>query len=176
MASRISYNGEFISFEWQGIGTDDPLFNTAGFLHELEGRLRTEMQREAEIVKRAFERTTATWNTPVEFTIKKSLSSNSFAFTVSTNSDIYAFVNNGTIVRYATMTPDFSPKTHIRVIGSGSGEGGLMFVNRNYPQPGIEAREFDLEIAERRDPYFQAHMSDIFTKIVDKYWERAHSR
>ena len=67
----------------------------------------------------------------------------------------YPFITKGTPVRYATMTPDFSPKSRRRVIGSRGGRGGVAFINKNKPRPGIEAREFEEEIAKREQPKFE---------------------
>lgn len=67
---------------------------------------------------------------------------------VSVIGEVPFFLNVGTRVRYATMTPDFSPKTSPRVLRSGSGSGGLAYVNVNKPNPGIEKREFDKSVAD----------------------------
>jgi hypothetical protein len=67
----------------------------------------------------------------------------------------YPFVTKGTSVRYATMTPDFSPKSKVRTIGSGGGSGGVLYVDKRRPRPGIQAREFEEEIALREQPKFQ---------------------
>lgn len=67
----------------------------------------------------------------------------------------YPFVTKGTSVRFATMTPDFQAKTTRRVISSRSGRGGVAFVDKRKPRPGIEGREFEEEIAKREEPKFQ---------------------
>lgn len=66
----------------------------------------------------------------------------------------YPFVTRGTSVRFATMTPDFSPKSTPRVIGSKGGRGGVAYIDKRRPRPGIQAREFEPEIAEREQPKF----------------------
>ena len=175
--TSVSYNGKFIKFGWESIGTGTPELDAVGLVNELRRRFKAESRREAEIVKRAFERTTATWSQEkykVEFKIKQEMSGDVIMFTVSTENEIYGYVNNGTIVRKVVMTPDYIPKTHVRVIGSGSGQGSSAYYYPEGIRPGIEAREFDLEIAERREPWHQKHMSDIFTHVVDMYWRRAH--
>ena len=64
--------------------------------------------------------------------------------------DKWIWLDEGTSVRYATMTPGFIAKTKVRVIGSGAGRGGKMFVNRRFPRPGIAARHFSDEIGKRQ--------------------------
>lgn len=66
----------------------------------------------------------------------------------------YPFIVGGTSKRYATMTPDFVAKTKRRVIGSGPGAGGLAYVDKRVKRKGIEAREFDKEIAKQEQPKF----------------------
>lgn len=67
----------------------------------------------------------------------------------------YPFITKGTSVRFATMTPDFSPKSTKRTIGSGGGRGGVAYIDTRRPRPGIEAREFEEEIKKREQPKFE---------------------
>ena len=67
----------------------------------------------------------------------------------------WLWLDEGTEVRYATMTHDFQAKTSHRELVSGVGRGGLYFVNKRWPKPGIDAREFDPEILlQLRGPTF----------------------
>ena len=77
----------------------------------------------------------------------------------------YPFVVKGTSVRYATMTPDFIAKTKPRIIGSGSGAGGVAYIDTRRPRKGIEAREFDLEIAEQTKPKFVKNVKAAIRQI-----------
>ncbi len=67
----------------------------------------------------------------------------------------YPFITKGTSVRFALMTDDFSPKSKVRVIGSGRGKGGVVYVDKRRPLPGIKGREFEPEIAKREQPKFE---------------------
>lgn len=62
---------------------------------------------------------------------------------------VYFFLNGGTTVRYATMTPDFEPKSRVRWLGSGPGAGGLASVDIRRPRKGIVARKWDEEIQKK---------------------------
>ena len=77
----------------------------------------------------------------------------------------YPFIVKGTSVRYATMTPDFKAKTKPRVIGSGSGAGGVAYIDTRRPREGIEAREFDLEIAKQAKPKFVKNVKAAMRQI-----------
>lgn len=68
---------------------------------------------------------------------------------VWTDSRIYKFVSRGTRIRYATMTKDFIPKTRVKAIRSYAGRGGVAFISRAHPRPGITAREFEEVIAKK---------------------------
>jgi hypothetical protein len=72
---------------------------------------------------------------------------------------IYKFVSGGTRVRYATMTPDFIAKTNPGVIGSGQGAGGVAFISKKHPKPGIQAREFNEVIAKKWESRFPSLMN-----------------
>lgn len=64
----------------------------------------------------------------------------------------FMWLNDGTRVRYAHMTPDFRPKTIPRVLNSFAGAGGLMRVDKTKPLPGIKAREWDKEAEDKWRP------------------------
>ena len=106
-----------------------------------------------------FEVTTQTWREQPAFEIAQDATS----VTVSTDDKIYGYINDGTAVRYATMTHDFIAKTRVRWIGSGPGAGGVAFINRNRPRPGIKAREFDTEIKEKWDGI----LPDVIQRMID---------
>ena len=87
-------------------------------------------------------------NTVVEFRVKFSRRSDRVSGEVSTDNEIYGYLNFGTSVRYAVMTPDFVSKTRKGVIPSRRGRGGFSHLSP-IPRDGIEAREFDKQIANK---------------------------
>lgn len=109
-----------------------------------------------------FEKTVETWDDKPEFTVKTLKN----AVSVSTSSKIYSYIDKGTSVRYATMTPDFSPKTRVRVIASARGRGGVVRVDKRHPKPGIEAREFSVIIQERMQKKFPSRMQQAMKAYV----------
>lgn len=139
------------------------------------GRIRLEalngLRKAGRGMQKDFEATTQTWrNEKPTFSFNISLAggaTGTLTIQVGGNQkgqDKWFWLDEGTAVRYATMTPDFSPKTRAGFIGSGSGSGGVQFVNRQYPKPGIEARGWSEAIAEKWTPLFE----DIMQEALDK--------
>lgn len=71
---------------------------------------------------------------------------------------IYRFITRGTSIRYATMTKDFVPKTQFRVLDSGPGHPGLLYVSKRRPRPGIKGRQWEEMIGEIHLPRFKRAM------------------
>lgn len=113
----------------------------------------------AKDVKVDFLVTTQTFDHTVEFTIESKEGWRS----VSTTDAPYCYINAGTKVRHALMSPDFRAKTRPRYIGSNKGRGGVLIVSRKINLPGIEAREFDKTIAEK----WQKEFPVILQRAID---------
>lgn len=106
-----------------------------------------------------FKKTYRTWGNKPSF--KKQIKPSSRKITGSTlttdkgsKTNPYPFVERGTKVRYATMTPNFRAKTTPGVIGSGGGAGGVLYIDKRRPRPGIEARGFEAKVEEKIEPIF----------------------
>jgi hypothetical protein len=119
-------------------------------------------------IKKDFEKTTATWQHKPDFEIISEIGPKGPEVLVDTNDKIYGFVSEGTAVRYATMTEDFQAKTMPNVIGSRAGQGGLLYVNKNRPRPGIEARNFDKIIQKKWQPRFKRRMEAALKRGIKK--------
>lgn len=92
-----------------------------------------------------FEKTVATWTNKPLFTVEETRSS----VKVGTDSPIYGYIDKGTRVRRALMSPDWISKTKPNVISSRSGRGKMLFVSRKLNRPGIQARNFSRIIKDR---------------------------
>jgi hypothetical protein len=149
----------------RAIVSDDAIF------HDIENKVEKACDDEAHIVIRMFEKTTRTWNHDVEFEYEIENNSNVMRVSVYTNDEIYYFIDQGTSVRYATMTKDYFSKSTPGVIGSNRGAGELLYIDKNVPRPGIESRRFTEEIHKRRRPFFYKKIEKVVDKIVKKYYD-----
>ena len=96
-----------------------------------------------------YQRTVETWIDRPKFTKEVEIHGDTITMQVGTEDRIYLFIDKGTKVRYATMSPDFKAKTRPGILGSGRGAGGVLFVSKKHPRPGIEARRFSDTIQEK---------------------------
>ena len=106
------------------------------------------MRKTGTKIRRDYNKTTATWKgeTP-DFEETISLTAPGPTLVVGPagsqhGADKWRWLDEGTAVRYATMSPDFSRKTTPNVVGSSSGSGGVIYVRKDRPMPGIEARNW----------------------------------
>lgn len=121
------------------------------------------------IAQDMFEETTRTFDeVDVKFKKKVKDSSTKIVGTVDTDNEIYGYLNNGTKVRYATMTPDFESKTEPGFLGSKQGGGGLLYVDRRRPRPGIEGRHFDRMVAKEITPIFDTKVEQASVVAANK--------
>lgn len=162
---RTSY-----SFGMYDIGEGIPSFNTSGFIATVTYRLTAAMRQYAEKIKQDLENSVRTWNTPVEFHIVIDKLGDEFSMAVYTESEIFRFVNDGTSVRYATMTPDFVPKTMPGLTWSRRGRGGLSYVSKKMPRPGIEAREFVETAFKAWEGFAELAMEREFNRTISEFW------
>jgi len=104
-----------------------------------ERQIQTLLGRSAERIQKDFGSTVKTWNNKPRFKIKGS----GYKRIIFTDSKEYFYVSGGTRVRYATMSRNFQAKTRAGRFQAGAGRGGVLFINKKKPRPGIKARNFD---------------------------------
>lgn len=92
---------------------------------------------------------------------------------ISTDNEIFYFLDRGTDVRYAQMDDEFSPQTERGFIGSHEKQGGLLYVDPEQPHPGIEAREYEETIALHNADFFVNRMNRAMRLAVR---ESGHAR
>ena len=78
----------------------------------------------------------------------------------------WIWLDLGTKVRYAVMTKNFVPKTREGQLNSWAGRGGMLFVSKKHPMPGIKARKFTKALADKWDKptMFRARMAAAVKK------------
>jgi hypothetical protein len=113
----------------------------------IERMIQNGLDMAADELKKDFGKTVSTWNDKPTFVIEKGQGQNTR--TVSAKHKVYFFVSEGTRVRYATMTPNFQAKTAPGRFQAGAGAGGVAYISKKRPRPGIKARRFDEQLAKR---------------------------
>jgi hypothetical protein len=141
----------------KAIGKRGSLINAKQLARDIQ---RTN-QKFAKRAKRRFQKTVRTWEHPVEFH-QKTKSGAEPSVAVFTEDEIYGYVSDGTAIRYAVMTEDFSPKTRPGTLESRPGKGGFAYLDTKNPRPGIEARNFpELIESELKDDYEREQEANI---------------
>jgi len=120
-------------------------------LSDFLGPFDKEMEHVLDLIEKSFQSSVSTWaHKPVfERELEHKGGGNSYDIigTVSTEDEVYGYLNNGTSVRWATMTKGFQAKTKVGRIKAGTGSGGLAYVSKKVKRPGIKARKWDELIA-----------------------------
>jgi hypothetical protein len=115
-----------------------------------------------------FKKTYSTWQNKPDFIKSIDASSTKIVGLITTEDNKYRYVTRGTAVRYATMTTDFVAKTQPRVLGSGAGRGGLLYVDKRRPRPGIKAREFEEMVQDQEEPKFSQRVEQAANQAAKK--------
>ena len=116
-------------------------------------------------IKLLAELTTTTWNHKPAFVVEHGARS----AIVTTDDMPWHYLNKGTSVRRAVMSPGWVSKTQPGNIVSGSGSGHVVFISRKIALPGIKARHFDKSIADELRPQLKA----IWRETYDLYRDSA---
>lgn len=149
-------------------------FNSLAFRREFA----TQAERIAPKIHADMKKPTMTWVPPVEFeeqvfvgtraATEADKSGAGIAILVTTEDNRYRFVDEGTKVRYATMTKNFIPKTRVKSLKAYKGRGGLLFVNKKKPKPGIKARGFTKIVQRKWRPEFTELMREAMRSGATK--------
>ena len=120
-----------------------PLSKTAS-----EKLMQEGLNKAADDLAKDFEKTVSTWRDKPTFVINKH-GSPRMSRVISAKHKDYFFVSEGTRIRYATMTPNFKAKTAPGRFQAGAGAGGVAYISKKRPRPGIKARKFDEQVLKR---------------------------
>lgn len=127
--------------------------------------LQRQAIREIRIIDGLYAKTYRTWSNKPSFKITDTSNApKKVEVRTGTNQDQMLWLDEGTRIRWAVMSPDWVSKTKPRTLGSQSGSGRVIIAGRRAmtargiaPRPGIKARQFTKEIVVRRSrPYSKA--------------------
>lgn len=137
--------------------------------------LLNELRKTGTAVKKDFEQTTRTWKgDKPKFGVAVSLAAANGGPTLLVEPEggkgakKWEWLDKGTKVRYATMTSNFVPKTQPGSLASGVGRGGVAFVNKKRPRPGIEPRRWSILITRNWRPRMKRRMEQALTRAAKK--------
>ena len=80
--------------------------------------------------------------------------------------EIWGFLNNGTDVRHAVMTPEFEAQTRPGFLIGSQGRGGVGFISRDIILPGIEPRGWTGIVSDDLTPRFIRAVEDMLKEAV----------
>lgn len=90
---------------------------------------------------------------------------------VTTNDPRWYYLNVGTNIRWAVLTPDFIPKTTPRQLHGRPGQGQVLIAGKLAmlarglpPRPGIKARQWIDIIVQKEGPIFKQKYREILNK------------
>jgi hypothetical protein len=118
----------------------------------------------AQGMKRDYEKTVETWDEEVVFEQLTQTVGGNLIVIVGTDNEIYRYVNDGTRVRRALMSDDFSPKTRPGSLRSRPGSGHVVFISRKLALPGIEARDFTGQITKKWEGKYKRRIHDVMRR------------
>lgn len=126
-------------------------------------------------IKKQYTSTTRTWETRPKFTQRTvRLAYNPYT-QVTTESEIYKFVDQGTKphkifpkkARFLRFQSKYTAKTTPKVIGSKAGGSfGDWITSRGVNHPGTQAREFTIEIQKKIEPFFWSKVNIALQSAV----------
>ena len=107
-----------------------------------------------------------TWQhrSAIRFETRLRLNAKSITVSISTDDEIFNYVEGGTRIRHAAMDRDFVPKTTPGSLRSVRGSGGMAYVNKSISLPGVDARNFYQLSAKKQRAAFVAKMRSIYIK------------
>lgn len=123
---------------------------------------------EAQAMRRDYQRCTKTWEHEVKFEQITTSRGPDLVVIIGTDDPIFRYVNAGTRVRRALMSPDFEAKTRPGSLDSRPGQGGVVFISRTLELPGIEARDFTGQITRQH--------TGPYKRRIEQAMKRARSR
>lgn len=126
-------------------------------------RIRGAVHEESELLARRVanehEHRVSSWNDPPHFTHESDGNLNPgepnfIVFVVGNEIQVkkWFWVDKGTAVRYAQVSPDWQSKTQPGQRTPGAGQGRVLYIDRNRPRPGIKPRDFSKTIKNDLNP------------------------
>lgn len=143
-------------------------------LRRIGEELQKELLRQSALVVGLYRVTTSTFRRTINFDGTDESTNTSLVIRVYAvgpgSADImrYCYLDVGTSVRYAQLSSDWQSKTRPGRLRPGAGRGRVVAIDRSRPRPGITARMFTEQIANRRRSDFDRQMNAVFRATLRK--------
>lgn len=160
-------------------------FNTVPFGFDIESFYRTAPELKDEIireVKRAARNEArtqrriltndvmGTWGEHPPVRIQTGVTAGDMLYEqVDIDDNIFFFLDQGTSIRYATMSDDWVSETIPYEFKSIPGQGTVMFVNKSVVRPPIEPRHWMLKLYRERRPKFEDAIYQAYYKVLRRH-------
>jgi len=141
-------------------------------IRQIRSELEKELDKQAGLLQKEFEKTTATWDHQVTFNQRTNLASGAVTAEVWTDDEIYGYVNDGTRpheirprnAKVLVFQSGYSAKTSPgKVASRGGGASGPLVFSKGVNHPGTKARNFDDAIQKKRKLPFWFGMTKAIT-------------
>lgn len=133
---------------------------------QLRGKLSAVLLNAQKDALKKLETYVSTWDHDVFFETKGGThyKGGNLEVSLSTDDMIFWYLERGTEVRYAVMTPDFQPKTATGQINSQVGQGGFSYLDK-MPHDGIEPRRIGETIAMEEAEKFRENVRSVVVDV-----------
>jgi hypothetical protein len=119
----------------------------------------------AKDAKKKLEKPTKTWNHTPNFTIEK-IVGRDIKVRISTDDEVYYYLDGGTEVRHALMSNPFEPKTQQRSFKARAGKGKAIKVSRSINKPGIKPRMWTDMVSAGMDKSLRLNVAKLLGRLV----------
>ena len=143
---------------------------------KLDRELKGTLDKTGNIIRSDFRKTTRTWREKPDFRKTGPKSEHGgLVVEVFANNKVYFYLTHGTKSHLISpkragalrFQAGYRAKTRVRVVGSRSGGAfGAVAFSKGHRVSGIKAREFDKEIASRREKTFNSRVQAAFRRSV----------
>lgn len=110
---------------------------------------------------------TRTWRHSPSVFVKEDYSGGNMSIRVVITDEIYGYLDEGTKIRYATMSKDFQPKTRVGSFNASAGAGYLHYVDKRVPKKGIDARGWTSRVKTEWDVNLESS-ADMVAKVASQ--------
>lgn len=152
------------------IGPSEMRISGTDFVKSIRGSVAYWLRQEGKEVLKSYRNAISTWNHQPEFVVKVMTTVDGVELTVMTDDDIFNYIDNGTSVRYATMTTDFIPKSAVNQLQAYPGAGEVAYISKKVARDGIAARNFTINITKLHQPIFDMRVEEILERETEKWW------